>query len=118
VEWPAHKAFVEAYRARVNDTPRLGSLLGYVTVQIVANLLNKAGSLDTEKLVDTLAGLTTDTVSGSVTMRALDHQGTLGAWVGETVLRGRTGTMRNWRYADGANYMFPEAEVRAVRPGA
>ena len=118
VDAPAHKAFVDAYRARVNDTPRLGSLLGYVTVQIVANLLNKANSTETEALVDALAGLRTETVSGPVTMRALDHQGTLGAWVGETVLRGRAGTMRNWRYADGADYMFPEAEVRAARPSS
>ena len=118
VEAPAHKAFVEAYRGRFNDTPRLGSLLGYVTVQIVANLLNRANSTETEALVDALAGLRTETVSGPVTMRALDHQGTLGAWVGETVLRGRAGTMRNWRYADGADYMFPEAEVRAARPSS
>jgi branched-chain amino acid transport system substrate-binding protein len=40
----------------------------------------------------------------------------MGTWVGETVLRGRTGTMRSARYADGANYLFPEAEVRAARP--
>ena len=98
--------------------PRLGSLLGYVTVQIIANLLNKANTLETEALVDALAGLATDTLVGGVTMRALDHQGTLGAWLGETTLRGGKGTMKNIRYADGADYMFPEAEVRAVRPGA
>jgi branched-chain amino acid transport system substrate-binding protein len=49
-------------------------------------------------------------------MRGLDHQGTMGTWVGETVLRGQIGTMRSARYADGANYLFPEAEVRAARP--
>src|SRR5215216_11064 len=32
---PKHKAFVDAYRAKFNDTPRLGSLLGYVVVQMV-----------------------------------------------------------------------------------
>ena len=48
-------------------------------------------------------------------IRGLDHQSTLGAWVGETALKDKRGTMRNWRYQDGANYMFPEAEVRAVR---
>ena len=35
--------------------------------------------------------------------------------VGETTLKGKTGTMKNWRYADGADYMFPEDEVRAAR---
>ncbi|HEV7265062.1 MAG TPA: ABC transporter substrate-binding protein [Falsiroseomonas sp.] len=118
VEWPAHKAYVEAYRARFNDTPRKGSLLGYVTVEVIANLLNKANTLDNEALVDALAGLSTETVTGAVTMRAIDHQGTMGTWVGETVLRGRTGTMRNARYVDGATVMFPEEEVRAARPAA
>jgi len=119
VESPlAHKAFVDAYRARFNDTPRKGSLLGYVTVQIVASLLNKANTLDNEALVDALADLRTDAIVGPVVMRGLDHQGTLGTWVGETTLRGRQGTMKNIRYADGANYLFPEEEVRAARRAA
>ena len=58
---------------------------------------------------------TSDTIVGPVTMRGIDHQGTLGAWVGETTLRGNRGTMKNFRYADGADYMFPEDEVRAAR---
>jgi branched-chain amino acid transport system substrate-binding protein len=113
-----HKAYIEAYRARFNDTPRKGSLLGYVTAQVVANLLNKANTTETEALVDAFRDLRTDTVVGPVLMRGLDQQGTMGTWVGETVLRGRTGTMRNARYADGADYMFPEAEVRAARRSA
>jgi branched-chain amino acid transport system substrate-binding protein len=108
---------VDGYRARFNDTPRKGSLLGYVTVQVIANLLNKANSLDSEALVNALADLRTDTVVGPVVMRGIDHQGTMGTWVGETTLRGRQGAMKNIRYADGANYMFPEAEVRAARRG-
>lgn len=112
---PAHKPFVEAYRGRFNDTPRLGSVLGYVTVQIIATLLNKVNALDTEALVNGLADLRSDTIVGPVTMRGIDHQGTLGAWVGETTLRGNRGTMKNFRYADGADYMFPEDEVRAAR---
>ncbi|SFK26602.1 ABC transporter substrate-binding protein [Falsiroseomonas stagni] len=110
-----HKAFIDAYRARFNDTPRKGSLLGYVTAQVVANLLNKANSIDSEVLVDAFKDLRTDTVVGNVTMRGIDQQGTMGTWVGETVLRGRNGAMRNVRYADGADFMFPEAEVRAAR---
>jgi branched-chain amino acid transport system substrate-binding protein len=112
---PAHQAFVEAYRARFNDTPRKGSLLGYVTVQIIATLLNKAGTLDNEALVDALADLRTDSIVGPVVMRGIDHQGTLGTWVGETTLRGRAGAMKNSRYADGADFMFPPEEVRAAR---
>lgn len=112
-----HKTFIDAYRARFNDTPRKGSLLGYVTAQVVASLLNKANSVDSEVLVEAFKDLRTETVVGPVTMRGIDQQGTMGTWVGETVLRGRQGGMRNIRYADGADYLFPEAEVRAARRG-
>ena len=112
---PAHRAFVEAFRARFNDTPRLGSLLGHVTVQLIAAMLDKAEGAETEALIAALEDLRTDTIVGPVTMRGLDNQSTLGAWVGETALNGRVGTMRNWRYEDGAEHLIPEAEVRAAR---
>ncbi|MGY2051036.1 ABC transporter substrate-binding protein [Methylobacterium sp. JK268] len=112
---PGHRDFVAAYRARFNDTPRQGSLLGTVVVQVIRDLLEAARSVETEAMVAALEGLTAQTVVGPVTMRALDHQSTLGTWIGETALDGRRGTMRNVRYADGADYMVPEAEVRAAR---
>jgi len=114
---PAHKAFVEAYRKKFNDTPRLGSLLGYVVGYMMRDLVAKAGSTETEALIKTLEGQRFDTVVGPMTMRAIDHQSTFGAWVGETTLSGKAGAMKNWRYLDGADYMFPEAEVRAARKG-
>jgi branched-chain amino acid transport system substrate-binding protein len=110
-----HKAFVDAYRARFNDTPRLGSFLGYVVTYMVRDLIEKAGSTETEKLIGTLENMEFDTIIGPVTMRGLDNQSTLGAWVGETTLKGRQGAMKNVRYVDGASVMFPEAEVRAAR---
>ncbi len=115
VDDPKHKAFVEAYRKRFNDTPRLGSFLGYVIAYMVRDLIEKAGSTETETLIAALEDMRFDTVVGPVTMRGLDNQSTLGAWVGETTLKGRQGAMKNVRYIDGASVMFPEAEVRAAR---
>jgi branched-chain amino acid transport system substrate-binding protein len=115
IDLPKHKAFVDAYRAKTNDTPRLGSLLGYVVGYMVRDAIEKAGGTDPEKLVAALEGLQFDTVIGPVSMRASDHQSTHGAWVGETTLKGRQGSMKNWRYIDGATVMFPEAEVKAAR---
>jgi len=112
---PAHKAFVEAYRAKFNDTPRLGSLLGYVVVNMIHDLLEKAGSTDTDKLLAALPDLTVNSIAGPVTMRGIDHQSTLGAWVGETTLKGGKGAMKNWKFEDGTKYMFPEDEVKAAR---
>jgi branched-chain amino acid transport system substrate-binding protein len=114
---PAHVAFVSAYRAKFNDTPRLGSFLGYVFAYMCRDLIAKAGSLDTEVLLKTFDDMKFETISGPVTMRGIDKQATMGAWVGETTLKGKVGAMKNWRFVDGANYMFSEAEVRAVRKG-
>ncbi|HEX8663036.1 MAG TPA: ABC transporter substrate-binding protein [Beijerinckiaceae bacterium] len=114
---PKHKAFVDAYRAKFNDTPRLGSLLGYVVVHMVRDLIEKAGGTDTETLIKTFEDMKFDTAVGPVTMRGLDHQSTHGAWVGETTLKGRQGAMKNWKYVDGATVMFSEAEVKAARKG-
>src|SRR4029450_11242926 len=49
-----HKAFVDAYRTKFADTPRLGSLLGYVVGYMIKDLLDKAGSTDTDKLLAAL----------------------------------------------------------------
>jgi branched-chain amino acid transport system substrate-binding protein len=115
IQEPKHKAFVDAYRAKFNDTPRLGSLLGYVVVHMVRDLIEKAGGTDTETLIKTFEDMKFDTAVGPVTMRGIDHQSTHGAWVGETTLKGRQGAMKNWKYVDGATVMFPEAEVKAAR---
>jgi branched-chain amino acid transport system substrate-binding protein len=81
------------------------------------DLIAKAGSVDTEALLKTFDDMKFETISGPVTMRGIDKQATMGAWVGETTLKGKVGAMKNWRFADGANYMFSEAEVRAARKG-
>jgi branched-chain amino acid transport system substrate-binding protein len=110
-----HKAFLDAYKAKFNDTARLGSLLGYVVGYMMRDTINKAGGTDTDKLLAALNDAKFDTVVGPVTMRGIDHQSTLGAWVGETTLKGKAGTMKNVKYEDGAKYLFPEAEVKAAR---
>ena len=112
---PAHKAFVDAYRAKYNDTPRLGSFLGYAVGYMMRDLIAKAGSTDTEKLLATLQDFKFASLAGPLTIRALDHQSTMGAWVGETTRAGKVGSMKNWQYEDGVKYLVPEADVRAAR---
>jgi branched-chain amino acid transport system substrate-binding protein len=51
---PKHKAFVDAYRAKYNDTPRLGSLLGYMVVYMIRDTIERAGSTETEALIKAL----------------------------------------------------------------
>jgi len=112
---PAHKAFIEAYRSKYNDAPRLGSVLGYVVGYMMRDMLAKAGSTETETMLNTLRGGSFQTILGPIVMRAIDQQSSMGAWVGETTKQGKVGTMKNWSYQDGANFMFSEAEVKAAR---
>jgi branched-chain amino acid transport system substrate-binding protein len=115
IKEPKHKAFVDAYRAKYNETPRLGSLLGYMVVHMIRDTIERAGSVETEALVKALEDAKFDTVVGPVTLRGIDNQSTMGAWVGKLVLKGASGGMTDWTYKDGASFMPSEAEVKAVR---
>lgn len=116
INTPEHNRFLDAYRKRFNDYPRLGSVVGYVTVETAAAAIRKAGSLDTEKLVEAMKGIEVDTPFGRIAYRALDHQATMGAFVGRLAVRDGKGVMTDWRYADGANFLPPDDVVRKLRP--
>ena len=93
---PEHRKFLEAYRKRWNDTPRLGSVVGYVAMHSMAAALVKAGGTDAEKIVTAFKGLAVPTPFGKITYRALDHQSTMGAYVGRLAQRDGKGVMVDW----------------------
>jgi len=115
IRTPAHQKFLAAYQARWKDYPRQGSVVGYAAVHTVANAIRRAGSTDTEKMVDAMKGLEMPTPFGPIVWRALDHQSTMGAYVGQLARKGGKGVMVNWRFADGANFLPPFEEIRALR---
>ena len=115
IDTPEHKAFLEAYRKRWKDYPRQGSVVGYAAIHTVANAVRKAKAVETEKLVGALKGLEMRTPFGPVTWRAIDHQSTMGAFVGQLAKKDGRGTMVNWRYADGANYQPSDQEILKLR---
>lgn len=114
---PANTAFIDAYKAKFNDTPRMGSVVGYTLISsIVAGIL-RAGGVGTEALCDALPGTAFDTPFGQAMWRAIDHQSTLGTYVGRTALKGGKGTMVDWRYVSGAAALPGDDFVRKLRPG-
>jgi branched-chain amino acid transport system substrate-binding protein len=113
---PEHARFFNAYYKKFSDYPRLGSVVGYAMMQSIAAAVTRAKSADTEKLIAAFRGLSFTSPFGPVTFRALDHQSTMGAYVGKLALRDGRGTMVDWRYADGARYLPPDDEVRKRRP--
>ena len=115
IDTPEHRRFRDAYEKRWKDYPRQGSVVGYTAVQAVAAAVRKAGSADTEKLVAAMKGLEMQTPFGPITWRSLDHQSTMGAYVGQLARKNGQGAMVNWHYADGAKYQPSDAQVRALR---
>ena len=115
IQTPEHKAFFLAYKAKFNDYPRLGSVVGYSTIKSLAEGIKKAKSTDTEKLITAFSGLEVLTPFGKVTYRASDHQSTMGAYVGKTSNKGGVGTMVDYKYYDGAKYLPSEEEVKKMR---
>jgi branched-chain amino acid transport system substrate-binding protein len=115
IDTPQHRKFRDAYTQRWKDYPRQGSVVGYAAVYAAAEAIRKAGSADTEKLVAALEGLQMQTPFGPIVWRAIDHQSTMGAYVGQLAKKDGHGLMVNWHYADGADYQPPDAVVRAMR---
>lgn len=112
----AKKDFVEAYQARWNDYPRNGSIVGYNTALSVAAAIEKAGSTDAQAIRDAFPGLEFDSPVGPVTYREIDHQSTMGAFIGTTAVRDGKGVMIDWEYRDGADYLPTDDVVRKMRP--
>ena len=111
----ANKAFVEAYQAKFDQGPKIGSLVGYMTAQSIATAITKAGSTDTDALVAAFKGLDVDTPVGKITFRKQDHQSTMGAFVGKTALKDGAGVMVDWTYRKGEDYLPSDEEVAKLR---
>jgi len=109
-------AFVKDYQARYNTAPRLGSMVGYMTVQSIAAAIGRAGSTETEAIRMAFEGLPVATPVGDIVFRAADNQSTMGAYVGTTALRDGGGVMVDWTYKEGADYLPSAEEVKALRP--
>jgi len=116
IKTPEHMAFLEAYQKRYSDYPRISSVVGYATIKALAAGMAKAGSTNTEALIKAFEGLELMSPSGKLTFRALDHQSTLGLYVGRTALQGDKGVMTSYDYLDGAKLQPSDADVRKRRP--
>ncbi|WP_032959161.1 ABC transporter substrate-binding protein, partial [Bordetella hinzii] len=115
IDTPEHQAFLKAYEAKFHDYPRLGSVVGYSAIKSLAEGMRRAGSTDTEAMIKAFAGLKLTIPFGPIEYRALDHQSTMGAYVGRLAYKDGKGIMTDFRYVDGAAVMPPDDEVRKLR---
>jgi len=116
IKTPEHTKFLTAYQAKFKDYPRLGSVVGYATVMSAVEVIKKAGSLDQDKLIAAMSGLKHMTPFGMIEYRAIDHQSTMGAYVGRIAVKDGKGYMKDWRFVDGKDALPSDAEVLKMRP--
>ena len=115
IQTDEHKKFFLAYFRKYNEYPKLGSVVGYSTIVSIAEGIKKAKSTDTEKLIAAFSGLQFMSPLGKVTYRAIDHQSTMGAYLGKTKLEGSKGVMVDYVYIDGAKVLPSDEEVKKLR---
>jgi branched-chain amino acid transport system substrate-binding protein len=115
IDRPEHAKFRSAYEAKFGTYPRVGSIVGYNMVLAIAAMLEKAASTDTAGLLVAMQGLSFESPVGHILFRAIDHQSTMGAYVGKLAVENGKGAMVDWRYADGADYLPPDHVVARLR---
>jgi branched-chain amino acid transport system substrate-binding protein len=86
IETPEAKAFTNMFHEKTGIYPGVGAVGGYVTIYTLAQAIKKAGSFDTEKIIDALEGITVQTIVGPLTINDYDHQATWPFWFGKVVL--------------------------------
>jgi branched-chain amino acid transport system substrate-binding protein len=117
IDTPEHDAFEAAYMERWGEAPKTGSIVGYNSILTIAAAIEKAGSTDTDAMLTAMQGLEVESSpTGPFMFRAADHQATMGAYVGKTTVKKGVPKMKDWVYADGADYLPSEEEAAKLRP--
>ncbi|WGF88204.1 ABC transporter substrate-binding protein [Marinivivus vitaminiproducens] len=116
IDLPEHTAFLRAFEERWHEPPKLGAVVGYTMIETIAAAVEKAGTTNTDPMLQAMAGLELSSPFGPIVWRGIDHQATLGAFVGKLGVVDGKPTMVDWRYADGALYQPSDEEVRKLRP--
>jgi branched-chain amino acid transport system substrate-binding protein len=106
-----HDAFLKAYLGRFKEPPNIGALIGYINVIVLAKAIEVAGNTNADNLIKAMEHLEVNTPAGKVAFRAIDHQSTLGVYIGRLAVKDEHGVMTDWRYVEGADYQLSDAEV-------
>jgi branched-chain amino acid transport system substrate-binding protein len=113
----ANKQFVEKYRAKTNQFPRGSSYFDFMSMQFLNEAIKKAGTIDTEKVVDALDGLQVETLVGAARMRPFDHQGATPHWVGKAKWdpQMKMGVLSDYVKLESEQFLPTEAEIKKAR---
>ena len=114
---PQMKAFVEKYKTRTGEYPSAWAITAYDGLMVLRKAVEKAKSLDTEKVIDALEGLQWDSLRGPLSIRPFDHLANGGTYFGITVKDPKYSfyIMREVVYFPGNDLWHPVEEIKSLR---
>src|SRR5262249_60053395 len=97
-----------------------GDMLGYVATYMLADAIERAGSTNTEALLNVLRGGQFKTLLGDVTIRDFDGQATFGYYTGFTYMNPSYPfkRLKNVVRAEGQEVLHTKEEVEQIRQEA
>lgn len=113
---PDNAKFVDLYKNHFHAEPDWGAVIGYTLIHSIAAGITRSGGTSTAAMEKGFAGASFPTPFGTCQYRSLDHQSTLGGFVGKLALKDGKGIMTDFRYVDGASVQPSDAMVRKLRP--
>ncbi|OZI23442.1 hypothetical protein CAL26_08305 [Bordetella genomosp. 9] len=115
IDTPENQAFVQAYRDRFGEAPGMAAVLGYTALRSISEALKRAGLADREAVAAAFPRLQVPTPFGAIEYRNLDHQSTLGIYLGYTGHADGRVTMDRFVYATGARLQPLDEQIRRLR---
>jgi branched-chain amino acid transport system substrate-binding protein len=114
---PQMKAFVDKYRTRTGEYPSAWAITIYDGLMVLKKAVEKAKSIETEKVIDALEGIQWDSLRGPLSIRPFDHMANCGIYFGITHKDPKYSfyTMKDITYIPGQELWHSVEEIKAIR---
>jgi branched-chain amino acid transport system substrate-binding protein len=114
---PQAKSFVERYKTRTGEYPSAWSILAYDGLMALRKAVDKAKSLETEKVIEALEGLSWESLRGPLHLRPQDHLASGGLFFGTTYKDPKYNfyIMREMVYLPGIDLWHSLEEIKSLR---
>lgn len=117
-----NKAFVQRFFERFGEYPHIVAHDAYGTIYLLKKAIEKAGTKETEAVIEAMEGLEFETPGYNRRIRKIDHQAVTDVPWGRTEkteeLKGLKSHLTDVIQSPGEQIMQPEEEVLAIRGGA
>ena len=118
---PEHKRWIKAYMDKTGQSYVPGwAIQGYLGTNFLAAAIRKAGTIETEAVIDALEGMTIQSPVGPITIRAFDHQANRGQVYGRTKYDPKRGyaILEDIQFIGSEGLLHTVEEVKAARAAA